>query len=74
MSILFGAGVYYVARVRPNLSKGDSLKLESRPFDPARDPEDRPGYALQMAQDWRDYIQTLHPKDEVIVIQVMSNE
>jgi hypothetical protein len=69
---LYSPGMYYVARVRPNLHTGDTMKLESMAFDPNREPE--PGYALKRARDWRDHIQKQWPKHEVIVVQVMEND
>lgn len=57
---------FYVLRV-PARSMSNHALVESRPFQQNEDWPD--GYARKMADDWRDYIQSEHPKDLVFVVE-----
>lgn len=65
-------GEYYVVRVMPNHQRGDSLKVESVGFDPTRNPAGRPDYALKMASDWKEFVQSQFPKREFLLVQVVE--
>lgn len=60
---------FYAARLMPSNSRGDSLRLESMPFDPNRVGREE---ALRRARDWADFVKSTKPKAEIFVIEVLD--
>lgn len=63
---------FYVVRM-PKNGRGSRLIVESRPFripanwnNPVETARD---FARRSADNWRDFIQSQHPKDDVFVIE-----
>lgn len=58
---------FYVVRM-PENGVGSRLIVESRPFLLTKNGPDRE-YAMHQAENWRDFIQGQHPKDDVFIIE-----
>ena len=75
---------FYVVR-RPSRGNGTRLHIESRPFHILSDEEwalavgdnrthSARRYAYKNDEQWRDYIKSQHPKDEVFIIERVTEE
>lgn len=60
---------FYVVRM-PARGMGSRLVVESRCFQINPEIEkEAPGWCRQRADDWCDFVQSEHPKDDVFVIE-----